>query len=159
VAAPDVIADISGCGVLDSGGGSNHFAAMVTAEIIRSGRFDDLLRQGHARYETRRRALCDVLRGGPFTFDEPHGGFFVWLCLEDGVDSAAAVAAAQENGVLVSDGRNFFDGDPPAAYVRLSFSMLDESLLVEGARRLVNSLTGATPGCGVSRSGSVSPRL
>jgi len=139
VAAPDVIADISGCGVLDSGGGSNHFAAMVTAEIIRSGRFDDLLRQGHTRYETRRHALADALRGGPFTFDEPQGGFFVWLRLSDGIDSAAAVVAAQENGVLVSDGRNFFEGEPPGPYLRLSFSMLDEDLLVEGARRLTNS--------------------
>jgi DNA-binding transcriptional MocR family regulator len=50
------------------------------------------------------------------------------------------VAAAQANGVLVSNGRNFFDTDPPAGYLRVSFSMLDEDLLVEGARRLVDSL-------------------
>ena len=87
-------------------------------EIIRSGRFDDLLRQGHSRYATRRQALADALRGGPFTFDEPRGGFFVWLRLNEGIDSAAAVAAAQENGVLVSDGRNFFEGEPPAGYLQ-----------------------------------------
>ncbi len=139
VASPAVVAEVGGCGVLDSGGGSNHFAAMVTAEIIRSGRFDDLLRQGHSRYAIRRQALADALRGGPFTFDEPRGGFFVWLRLNEGIDSAAAVAAAQENGVLVSDGSNFFEGQPPAGYVRLSFSMLDEALLVEGASRLIDA--------------------
>jgi DNA-binding transcriptional MocR family regulator len=139
VASPHVVAEIAGCGVLDSGGGNNHFAAMVAGEIIRSGRFDDLVRQGHVRYAARRKALSDALRNGPFTFDEPQGGFFVWLRLDDGIDSAATAAAAHANGVLVSDGRNFFDTDPPAGFLRLSFSMLDEDLLAEGARRLRDS--------------------
>jgi 2-aminoadipate transaminase len=140
VASRDVVTEIAGCGLLDSGGGSNHFAAMVAGEIIRSGRFDDLLRQGHARYAVRRKALSDALRNGPFTFDAPQGGFFAWLRLDNGIDSGTAVAAAHANGVLVSDGRNFFDTDPPDGYLRLSFSMLDEDLLVEGARRLLDSL-------------------
>jgi 2-aminoadipate transaminase len=142
VAPHDAVAEIARCGVLDSGGGTNHFAAMVVGEIIRSGRFDDLLHQGHERYAARRKALSDALRGGPFAFDEPQGGFFVWLRLDDGVDSASAVAAARANGVLASDGRNFFDVEPDAAYMRLSFSMLDEPLLVEGAERLKSALTG-----------------
>jgi 2-aminoadipate transaminase len=144
VAPRDAVAEIAGCGVLDSGGGTNHFAAMVIGEIIRSGRFDRLLHQGHERYAARREALSDALRGGPFAFDEPQGGFFIWLRLDGGVDSASAVAAARASGVLVSDGRNFFDREPDAGYMRLSFSMLDESLLVEGAERLKSALTGAT---------------
>jgi len=40
----------------------------------------------------------------------------------------------------ISDGRAFFVGEPDAGYLRLSFSMLDEDLLVEGARRLRTSL-------------------
>ena len=140
VASRDVVDQIAGCGLLDSGGGSNHFAAMVAGEILRSGRFDDLLRQGHSRYAARRNALSDALRGGPFTFEEPQGGFFVWLRLDDGVASGAAVAAARANGVLVSDGRTFFEDEPDASYVRLSFSMLDETSLVEGAERLKTAL-------------------
>jgi 2-aminoadipate transaminase len=136
VASRTVVDEIAGCGLLDSGGGSNHFAAMVTGEIMRSGRFDDLLRQGHTRYAARRTALCNALRGGPFTFEEPQGGFFVWLRLDGGGDAASAVAAARANGVLVSDGRNFFEAEPTAGYLRLSFSMLEEDLLIEGAQRL-----------------------
>ena len=41
--------------------------------------------------------------------------------------------------MLVSDGRNFFEGEPAAGYLRLSFSMLDEQLLVEGALAAHNS--------------------
>jgi DNA-binding transcriptional MocR family regulator len=144
VAAPDVVAEIAGCGVLDSGGGSNHFAAMVTGEIIRSGRFDELLREGHVRYAARREALSEALRDGPFAFDAPQGGFFVWLRLDDGVDSATASTAARSTGVLVSDGRNFFDDEPEYGYLRLSFSMLDEALLREGATRLRTAITSLT---------------
>jgi 2-aminoadipate transaminase len=142
VAPRDAVAEIARCGLLDSGGGTNHFAAMVIGEIIRSGRFDRLLHQGHERYAARREALSDALRGGPFAFDEPQGGFFIWLRLDGGVDSASAVAAARASGVLVSDGRNFFDVEPDAGYLRLSFSMLHESLLIEGAERLKSALTG-----------------
>lgn len=143
VASPGVVDEIAGCGVLDSGGGSNHFAAMVTGEILRSGRFDSLTRQGHDRYASRRTALSDALREGPFTFEHPTGGFFVWLRLPDGVDSTEVTATAQACGVLVSDGRAFFVDDPRHGYLRLSFSMLDTPLLVEGARRLNRSVTSA----------------
>ena len=136
VAPREVIEETARCGVLDSGGSSNHFAAMVTGEILRSGRFEKLARQGHARYAERRMALSDALRGGPFTFDEPTGGFFVWLKLPDDVTTAEVVNAARANGVLVSDGRAFFVEKPDHGYLRLSFSMLDSDLLVEGARRL-----------------------
>jgi DNA-binding transcriptional MocR family regulator len=134
-----VIDEIAGCGVLDSGGGSNHFAAMVAGEILRSGRFDELAKQGQARYAERRTALADALRGGPFAFDAPTGGFFVWLRLPDGVASGDVVAVAQDHGVLVSDGRPFFVDQPAHSYLRLSFSMLSSDLLVEGARRLHHS--------------------
>jgi DNA-binding transcriptional MocR family regulator len=66
----------------------------------------------------------------------PDGGFFLWLPLPDGVMSSAVVAAGNANGVAVSDGRLFYAGEPDAEYVRVSFSMLDEALLVEGAQRL-----------------------
>ena len=141
VAQREVIHEIAACGVLDSGGGSNHFAATVTGEILRSGRFDELARQGHARYAERRTALTGALRGGPFTFDTPTGGFFVWLELPDGVDSTAAASAARTHDVLVSDGRAFFVTEPDAGYLRLSFAMLDADLLVEGARRLHDSFS------------------
>ena len=58
------------------------------------------------------------------------------------------MAAARDNGVLVSDGRVFFAEAPDAGYVRVSFSMLDQALLREGATRLVRTaleLSGAGP--------------
>jgi 2-aminoadipate transaminase len=147
-ATPEVVDRIAGCGVLDSGGGANHFAAMVVGELIRSGRFGEIVRANHPRHRACRAALVDALDPAVFSFDEPAGGFFVWLRLPQGVKSESFVAAAQDNGVLVSDGRVFFAGEPDADYVRVSFSMLDEALLRDGATRLVHTamaLTGADP--------------
>jgi DNA-binding transcriptional MocR family regulator len=108
--------------------------------VLRSGRFDELTRVCHTRYARRRKALVAALREGPFQFEEPAGGFFVWLSLADGLDSAKVVLASRRHGVLVSDGRNFFDAEPPNRHLRLSFSMLDEQLLVDGAVRLIDAV-------------------
>jgi 2-aminoadipate transaminase len=143
-AAPELVDRIAGCGVLDSGGGANHFAAMVVGELIRSGRFGEIVRANHRRHRACRAALVGALDPAVFSFDEPAGGFFVWLRLPPGAKSESFVAAARDNGVLVSDGRVFFAGEPDADYVRVSFSMLDEALLREGATRLVRTATALT---------------
>jgi len=138
-ATAELVERIAGCGVLDSGGGANHFAAMVVGELIRSGRFDEIVRANVPRHRSCRAALVDALDPSAFSFDEPAGGFFVWLRLPDGVASHTFVAAARDNGVLASDGSVFFAGEPDAGYVRASFSMLDQVLLREGATRLVRT--------------------
>jgi DNA-binding transcriptional MocR family regulator len=138
-ATPDLVDRIAGCGVLDSGGGTNHFAAMVVGELIRSGCFGEIVRANVPRYRACRRALVDELDPTAFAYDEPAGGFFVWLRLPENVASHTFVAAARDNGVLVSDGRAFFAEVPDAGYVRVSFSMLDQILLRDGARRLVRT--------------------
>ena len=80
-ATPEFVDRIAGCGVLDSGGGANHFAAMVVGELIRSGRFGEIVRANVPRHRACRAALVDALDPSAFSFDEPTGGFFVWLRL------------------------------------------------------------------------------
>ena len=135
-ARPELIERIGGCGLLDSGGGVNHFASMVVGELMRSGRFDEIASAGQQRYAQRRAALAAALDPALFEFVVPGGGYFLWLALPIGRSSRQVVAAAREHGVLVSDGRNFFVDEPERGAVRVSFSMLDASLLGEGAARL-----------------------
>jgi DNA-binding transcriptional MocR family regulator len=136
---------IGGCGVLDSGGGVNHFASMVVGELLHSGRFAEIAAAAADTYAARRAALAAALDRRLFMFTVPDGGYFLWLWLPAGATSAAVVAAAREHGVLVAGDRNFCVDEPAAGAVRLSFSLLDETLLVEGAARLntaVRSLIG-----------------
>jgi 2-aminoadipate transaminase len=141
-ACPEMIDRIGGCGLLDSGGGVNHFASMLVGELMRSGRFREIARVGQLRYAERRTALAAALDPNLFEFVVPDGGYFLWLALPAGLTSQRVVAAALEQGVLVSDGRNFFVDEPEHGAVRASFSMLDVSLLQEGAERL-NRAVGA----------------
>lgn len=135
-AGAEIIDRIGGCGLLDSGGGVNHFASMVVAELMHSGIFREIATTGQARYAERRAALAAALDPQLFTFTAPDGGYFLWLQLPDGVSSSQAVAAAHDKGVDVSDGRKFFVDAPDSNSVRVSFSMLSPDLLQEGARRL-----------------------
>ena len=127
---------IGGCGLLDSGGGVNHFASMVVGELMRSGSFGEIASAGQRCYAQRRAALAAALDPALFEFVVPGGGYFLWLALPSGLSSRQVVAAACEHGVLVSDGRDFFVDEPARGAVRVSFSMLDASLLCEGAARL-----------------------
>ena len=72
-ATPELVDRIAGCGVLDSGGGANHFAAMVVGELIRSGRFGEIVHANDPRHRACRAALVDALDPSVFSFDEPDG--------------------------------------------------------------------------------------
>ncbi len=146
-ASPAISTQIANCGLLDSGGSVNHFAAMLVGELIRSGQFAEVVREGQARYRTRRTAMLEAIDSALMPATAPDGGFFLWLPLPDGVSSTGVCEAGRDAGVLVSNGRLFYAGEPNRECVRASFSMLDESLLIEGARRLNHVVSAAaTPG-------------
>jgi 2-aminoadipate transaminase len=147
-ASPAITSQIANCGLLDSGGSVNHFAAMVVGELIRSGRFVDVVSEGQARYRSRREAMLAAIDSTLMPAIAPDGGYFLWLPLPAGVSSTNVTAAGRNAGVLVSNGRLFYadepdspDHSPDHSHVRASFSMLDESLLIEGARRLNRVVT------------------
>ena len=68
----------------------------------------------------------------------PRGGFFSWLTLPDGGDSADLARRAVENGVGIVPGSLFYPDGRGGDNVRLSFSMVDESLIDEGIARLAS---------------------
>ena len=135
-AGRELVERIADCGLLDSGGGLNHFASMIVGELLASGRFDQIADAGKLRYAERRAALAGALDTSLFTFTVPAGGYFLWLGLPDGVSAESAVKAAREADVTVSDGRPFMVNAHDSEHIRVSFSMLDVDLLREGAARL-----------------------
>ncbi len=71
----------------------------------------------------RRDALIPILQSylGNDAIGTPHGGLHLWVRLPDGRDDRAVVAAARRRGVMVGAGANWFPGDHPAPYLRVSF--------------------------------------
>ncbi|MFQ4150182.1 PLP-dependent aminotransferase family protein [Arthrobacter sp. LAPM80] len=72
----------------------------------------------------------------------PTGGIHLWVKLPDGTDSTALTAAANRAGVLVGDGRQYYVDEPPAPYIRLSYSAASIAQIQAGVRRVATLLPG-----------------
>ncbi len=143
MAAPDLLQRCTGSGLLDSGGGVNHFTAHVAAAYLEMGLLDKHIDVLRAVYRSRREALLAAL--ARFMPDEcswttPGGGFFAWVQLPAGYDSTALLAAAEQAGVSFVPGARFYTDGEGGRHLRLAFSLLSEETLIEGVQRLANTL-------------------
>jgi 2-aminoadipate transaminase len=146
LAAPEVIQRCTGSGMLDSGGGINHFTAHVVAAFIELGLLDQHVETLRAAYRQRRDVLLDALASHlpeGCRWAAPGGGFFVWLRLPPGVDSAALLPIAEAQGVSYVPGARFYAGGGGEQSCRLAFTLVSLEELAEGARRLGDLLRDA----------------
>lgn len=144
-------------GVLDSGGGISHFAALVVAEYGASGAYAANLERLRAAYRERRDALLDELvRAMPAgtAWTRPRGGYFAWVTLPAGRDAGGLLGAAEGAGTSyvpagpflagAPDGRrgaggagaDAADDDRVRRSLRLAFSRFPPDVLREAIRRL-----------------------
>lgn len=134
-----VIQRCTQAGMLDSGGGVNHFTAHVVLALLQAGDFEPHLLQLRAALRARRNTLLAALaRSMPpgVTWRPPLGGFFVWLRAPAPVDTTALLSQAEAAGVSYVPGERFYANSGGRNELRLAFSLLPEAELVEGARRL-----------------------
>ncbi|KPV47950.1 hypothetical protein SE17_40710 [Kouleothrix aurantiaca] len=96
-----------------------------------------------ARYRATYRAGRDALLRGldahlppGCVWQEPAGGYFVWVQLPEGVDTRALLPRAEAAGVAFLPGARFHSDGRGANALRLSFCLYPEAELAEGARRL-----------------------
>lgn len=138
-AAPKVIEQIALCGLIDSGGGLNHFTSGLVRSALELGlqeQYLDFLKQTfRARIRAVDGALQEYLpKWVDYTL--PEGGYFFWLRLPDGVDSAKLQAKARRHNVSFQPGVRFSSNNGLHNCLRLSFAFYEEAELVEGVRRL-----------------------
>lgn len=126
-ATPEIASRMATGGLLDSGGGMNHFAATVLAEYAESGDYVRQIERFQAAYRAQRDALLAGLRAHlPETasWSRPGGGYFVWVQLPPGVTADELLPVAARHGVAFVPGHRFFlaQTEAPGA-LRLAFSM------------------------------------
>jgi len=110
-------------------------------EYVRRGWIEEQLAQSRALYRRKSERMLDALdRWMPAgtSWTTPHGGFFSWLTLPDGVDSTDLAQRAVEQGVGIVPGGLFYADGSGADKVRLSFSMVDEQQIDEGIELLAS---------------------
>jgi 2-aminoadipate transaminase len=141
--APTILRFVEG-GLLHSGGGNSHFAALVVAEYFRTGAYGRRVEILRAAYRERRDRMLAALerhmpRGTRWT--GPAGGYFIWVRLPPGHDIPRILAAAEEHGVSFIAGRPFFgDASGGGDSLRLAFSRYPPDTLEEAVRRLARAL-------------------
>jgi 2-aminoadipate transaminase len=110
-------------------------------EYVRRGYIDEQLERSRVLYAGKCAALLDALASAmPETvaWTTPHGGFFSWLTLP--TDATELARRAADVGVAVVPGALFYPDGRGTENVRLSFSMVDESLIATGVERLASLL-------------------
>ena len=110
------------------------------------GYLDDHLDRAREIYRGRRDAMVHALeREMPAgtTWTVPEGGFFVWVQLPEGMNADDLLPAAARNGVIYLPGSWFFPDRSEVRGLRLNFSTLPEERIVEGVRRLGETLRAA----------------
>jgi len=68
---------------------------------------------------------------------------FIWVTLPEGLDGAALLARAVDQGVAFVPGRAFHADGTAGNTLRLSFSLADGAAIEEGIGRLARLIAGA----------------
>ena len=130
---------IAGCGLLDSGGGVNHFTAMVVGELCQSGAYAAQVARLRAAYTARRDALDAALRSAlpaDFGIRKPNGGFFTWVDLPQRMLAAELLPLAEAEGMAFLPGTKFFTDGGGERALRMAFSLYPPEQLAAAAQRL-----------------------
>lgn len=117
----------------------------VAAMFMAARHHDMLLGRMRRALQGRRQAAVTALEkhapGWRFTGVEGGGG--LWVEGEPGLDSRALATAAFQEGVVIEPGDVFFGASNPGRFFRLGFSVIPETDIEEGIRRLAYAARNA----------------
>jgi 2-aminoadipate transaminase len=133
------------CGLLDSGGGLNPFSASIVSSAIKLGLLQENLLHLKTTYKTRRDVLSQALHEQlpMLNFSQPHGGFFIWADLGEGMDTETILENAARHDVGFQPGGRFSSMNGLSSFLRLCFAYYGDEDLVEGVARLAGAIDEA----------------
>lgn len=118
---------------------SSMFDQAIVIEAIREGLIERRLPELREFYGIRNRAMLEALeRFAPSgsSWTKPIGGFFILMQLAAGVDSAAVLPEAIDNGVAYVPGQSFFVDGTGANTLRLAYSKESPQAIEDGVKRM-----------------------
>ena len=119
----------------------NMLAESIVLELCRSGELDRNIEFVKGELKARCDALVAALREQipEAEFVVPDGGYFLWLDLAEGTDTAALLAEAKGDGVSFVAGPDFmiYGGENS---LRLSFAPVPADRAAEGVSRIASAL-------------------
>jgi DNA-binding transcriptional MocR family regulator len=123
----------------------------IVNEFCRSGAIDASIETVKNALRDRAQTLCDALeRELPdAAFEQPEGGYFMWVELPRGTDVAALFTAASARGVQFVKGTDFVLEGGENTF-RLAYSGVTPEEIEEGVKRLAEAYDEVTSGAGVA---------
>lgn len=121
----------------------------IIGEIHRRLGWDDLIAGYRTSYAQRASLASRTLSAllGPhsrWTWEEPKGGFYLWLTCLERIDTAQIAQAAADHGVKVVPGGHFHPDATASPSLRICYSHARPDQLEEGLRRLSTVLSDVT---------------
>lgn len=138
-ARPEAVQRIVSCGLVDSGGGLNHFTSNLVRVALEEGWQREFLQNLRAVYRSRIDLMDAALHrhvGDAARWRKPDGGYFFWLEMTRGTDAAALLAAAEKAQVGFLPGSRCSIDNGLGHCLRLSFAHYGAELIEEGIARL-----------------------
>ena len=123
-------------------------AQRLLAGFLEGGHLEDHLVTQRAQYKRRKGAMHDALSehfGDIARWTDPEGGFFLWVTLENGVNSEELFEIALAEGVAFIPGTAFSPSGRFTDAFRLCFASTTPDRIHEGVarlRRAANKLVG-----------------
>jgi DNA-binding transcriptional MocR family regulator len=141
-AHPRRMQTFTGCGLLDSGGGMNPFTSAIVAEAVESGRLGKNIARLNEVYGRRVKVMDAALRQylPQLTYSVPHGGYFFWARLPEGMDASALREKTAPFKVDFRPGIKFSSVGGLRDHIRLGFAFYEADDIVEGVARLAKCL-------------------
>jgi 2-aminoadipate transaminase len=115
----------------------------IVDELVAAGELGPQIQRVRAFYRERRGVMLEELQrhfAGRATWTPAEGGLFTFVTLGEGVDTAALVAKAVQNGVAYIPGGPFFVDGSGANTMRLTFAKESDARIREGVARLAQVL-------------------
>lgn len=137
-AHPEKIKRFNTCGLLDSSGGLNPFTSAIVREVIEGGGLEANLDKLINIYRVRLHAMHVALQGHLWNvqYALPHGGYFIWLGLSEGIDTRELRRHAGSFNVDFRPGTLFSSRDGLRNQIRLCFVHYEADKIEEGILRL-----------------------
>ena len=118
-------------------------------QLMVTGELEEHIGRQRRLYADKMHLLSSTLREGGepyFRFDDPEGGFFLWLEMRAGLSAQAVQAAAYEEGAVFPAGARFYvdhDAATDGEYIRLAYSWSSSDEIAEAAARLLRACARA----------------
>ena len=116
-------------------------------EFVRRGNFEPNLVRVNGLLKARRDAMLEALEQHmppDATWSRPEGGYFIWLDVPSGPDTAELLGKAEAAGVTFVKGTDFFvPGGGGERSLRLAYSFVSPEEIAEGIAKLAPLLSGS----------------